>query len=263
MEELMALEQCLDFMEQDNYQNVIVEADSKLIINLAKTISCGTTPNKVSKHWRLIQVFQWIQIHLHCLHTISFNHVWRAANKLADIMANEGVICSESRVAMGWQEMPQNRIKVYYHDHVDEDRMVFWNRAMEAGSRRLGFIMIRCLFHSLVFCGMQATISLHIPGKYKHICSRWKLLQRICLSDGWPVGWSIIFHWFMYKRRRNSARIQNPSFLGGLNFPGSLLMDAIPLSGWYMDYCIPFKREAIFPNWEWALTKLHVAKGRD
>ena len=60
MEELMALEQCLDFLEQDNCQNVIIEADSELIINLVKRISCGTGPEKVSKHWRLIQVFQRI-----------------------------------------------------------------------------------------------------------------------------------------------------------------------------------------------------------
>ena len=32
MAELMAMEQCLDFMERDNRQNVIVEADSELII---------------------------------------------------------------------------------------------------------------------------------------------------------------------------------------------------------------------------------------
>jgi len=39
MAELMALEQCLDFLEQDNCQNVIVEADSELIISSIKRIS--------------------------------------------------------------------------------------------------------------------------------------------------------------------------------------------------------------------------------
>eukprot|EP00253_Pinus_taeda_P010632 PITA_10632 len=88
MAELMALEQCLDFLEQDNRQNVIIEANSELIINSVKRISCGTEPKKVSKHWRLIQVFQRIQLHLLCLRTVSFNHVRRTANKLADILAN-------------------------------------------------------------------------------------------------------------------------------------------------------------------------------
>ncbi len=57
MVELMALEQCLDFLEEDNHQNVIFEADSELIINSVKRISCGMEPEKVSKHWRLMEVF--------------------------------------------------------------------------------------------------------------------------------------------------------------------------------------------------------------
>ena len=50
MAELMAMEQCLDLMKHDNHQNVIFEDDSELIINLVKRISCGTMPEKVSKH---------------------------------------------------------------------------------------------------------------------------------------------------------------------------------------------------------------------
>jgi len=49
MEELMALEQCLEFLKQDNLHNVIVEADSKLIINSVERICWGTEPKKVSK----------------------------------------------------------------------------------------------------------------------------------------------------------------------------------------------------------------------
>lgn len=36
MSELVALEQCLDFPSQDNYCNVMIEADFELIINLVK-----------------------------------------------------------------------------------------------------------------------------------------------------------------------------------------------------------------------------------
>lgn len=52
-----------------------------------------------------------------------------------DILANHGVICIKIRVKMEWQELPQNRLKEYCHDQADEDRMVFCNRAVEAGSR--------------------------------------------------------------------------------------------------------------------------------
>jgi len=54
MAELMVMEQCLDLLKHENRQNVIVEADSELIINSVKMISWGTKPEKVSKNWRLI-----------------------------------------------------------------------------------------------------------------------------------------------------------------------------------------------------------------
>jgi len=46
----MAVEQCLDFLSQENRKNVIVEADSELIINSVKKISGGSKPEKVSKN---------------------------------------------------------------------------------------------------------------------------------------------------------------------------------------------------------------------
>lgn len=114
---------------------MIVEADSELIVNSVKRISWGTTPNKTSKNWRLIQIFQRIQLHLQILRIVSFNHMRRTTNKLADIMANQGVICTENMGTMGWQELPHNRLKANCHDQADEDNMVFQNRAMEARPR--------------------------------------------------------------------------------------------------------------------------------
>lgn len=49
MEELMALEQYLEFLKQDNLQNVIFKADSELNINSVKRNSYGTEKKKVSK----------------------------------------------------------------------------------------------------------------------------------------------------------------------------------------------------------------------
>ena len=88
MAELMALEQCLEFLKQDNCHKLMIEADSELVINAAKKLSHGTGSEKVTKHWRLIRVLQRIQIHLQGLRTLRFNHVRRKANKLADILSN-------------------------------------------------------------------------------------------------------------------------------------------------------------------------------
>jgi len=91
MAELMAMEQGLEILIKNRSSNVIIEADSEITINSVKRISCGSKPEKVSNHWRLIQVYQRIQAHLQGLGSISFNHVRRNANKLADILANQGV----------------------------------------------------------------------------------------------------------------------------------------------------------------------------
>jgi len=116
MAELMAMEQCLDFLKQGNYLNVIIEADFELIINSIKKISCGTVSKKLSKHWRLIQVSQRIQSHLQGLHIVTFNHACRKANRLVDILANQGVSGTECRVSMGWQELPQSRLNALCYD---------------------------------------------------------------------------------------------------------------------------------------------------
>lgn len=78
-------------------------------------------------------MYQRIQKHLLSLRTISFIHVRRKANKLADTLANQGVINSECRFEMKWQEMPQGRVKVLCEEQVAEDREIFkyWARVRD------------------------------------------------------------------------------------------------------------------------------------
>jgi len=116
MAKLMALEQYLEILTQNHNPNVIIEADSKITINSVKGISCGSKPEKVSNHWRLIQVYQRIQAHLQGVCTVSFNHVRRNSNKLVDILANQGVDSVECKMEKKWQEMPQNCLKVLYNE---------------------------------------------------------------------------------------------------------------------------------------------------
>jgi len=91
MAELMAMEQGLEILIKNRRSNVIIEADSEITINSVKRINCGSKPEKVSNHWRLIQVYQRIQAHLKGLGSVSFNQVRINANKLADILVNQGV----------------------------------------------------------------------------------------------------------------------------------------------------------------------------
>ena len=64
MAELMALEQCLEILRESNLHNIIIEANSELIINSVKKISYGSAPDKVSRHWQLLPVYQCIHSHL-------------------------------------------------------------------------------------------------------------------------------------------------------------------------------------------------------
>jgi len=88
MAKLVALEKFLEILRESNLHNTIIEADYELIINSVKKICYGSASEKVSRHWRLLQVYQRIQSHLQNMRTLSFTHVRRTTNKLMDILAN-------------------------------------------------------------------------------------------------------------------------------------------------------------------------------
>jgi len=66
---------------------------------------------------------------------VSFIHVRRKANKLVDLLANQGVNCTIRRVVMGWQGLSQSRLKEQCGGQADEDMLVYRNRAMEVLAR--------------------------------------------------------------------------------------------------------------------------------
>ena len=106
----MALEKFLEILVNSDSHNIIIEADSELIIRTTKKICNGTTPDKVSKHWRLSQVFHCIHSHLQTLKTISFVHVKRKANMVADRLEKEGVINKERDTRHVWELLPLGKL---------------------------------------------------------------------------------------------------------------------------------------------------------
>ena len=56
MAELMAMELCLEILLKYNIQNVIIEADSKLVLKSIKRINVGASPEKILEHLWLMQV---------------------------------------------------------------------------------------------------------------------------------------------------------------------------------------------------------------
>lgn len=103
MAELLELDQCLEILVEENLQNANIEAESEFIIRVAKKIHNGTSPDKVSKHWKLLQVFFRIHSHLQTLRMIRFIHVRRKANMLGDRLANEGVTNKDKDSQHAWE----------------------------------------------------------------------------------------------------------------------------------------------------------------
>lgn len=111
MIEFMAMETCLEILLRYNIQNVTIEVDSELVINSAKRINVGATPEKISEHWKLLQIYQRIQVHLRMFRTLALVHVHREANKMTDWLANEGVQNKNIDLCCWWEEITDGKLK--------------------------------------------------------------------------------------------------------------------------------------------------------
>ena len=61
-------------------------------------------------------------MHLQELRTLRFTHVRRKANKLAYILANQGVSCKDNAILRRWNKMVQSNLKKLCHNYVEEDK---------------------------------------------------------------------------------------------------------------------------------------------
>eukprot|EP00253_Pinus_taeda_P020461 PITA_20461 len=89
--ELEGLWRGLFMAQRERLSPLIVEGDSQLLINMAIKIQQGTEAQKVSRSWRMVTRLELLQSWLKDNKAITFNHIRREGNKLADIMANIGV----------------------------------------------------------------------------------------------------------------------------------------------------------------------------
>ena len=131
MAELMAMELCLEILLKYNIHNVIIEADSELVINSMKRINAGVAPEKISVHQQLLQVYQIIQSHLRVLRTLRLVHVGREANKVADWLANEGVRNKHIDLCYWWEEITDVNMKEECSSQALIDRHQYQNRSSD------------------------------------------------------------------------------------------------------------------------------------
>jgi len=61
--------------------------------------------------------------------------VRKKANKLADILANQGVSCKDRKILMDWLAMSPSNLKELCHNQEEEDKEVYKNKTQESNSQ--------------------------------------------------------------------------------------------------------------------------------
>jgi len=78
-------------LEQKNKIPLEVEGDSLIIIASVIIIQAGSPVAKIASSWRLLSRLEKMEERLQTPRTITFKHIRRTANKVANRMANQGV----------------------------------------------------------------------------------------------------------------------------------------------------------------------------
>jgi hypothetical protein len=74
-----------------NLTSLIIEGDSKIIIDLATKILNGRDPKKITPNWGLLSPLYNIQALFRPSLTLTPSHIQRSENKLAERLVNAGV----------------------------------------------------------------------------------------------------------------------------------------------------------------------------
>jgi len=89
--ELEGLWKGLCIAEKEIFFPLEVEGDSQILIAAATRIHSGTSAAKIASSWRLLSRLEQIEEWLRTSRSITFKHIWRSTNKVADRLANQGV----------------------------------------------------------------------------------------------------------------------------------------------------------------------------
>jgi ribonuclease HI len=115
------MEMGLHIASKQNFHHLIIEGDSKFLIQGLRKVITGMKSDRVSRHWKLQAGYENLAILSRSFSTILCVHVRRNANKLADRLANKGVTMTNRDLDMAWRDLPQgklhqNCISIEYED---------------------------------------------------------------------------------------------------------------------------------------------------
>ena len=88
--ELEGFLQGLGLVLREGWLPAMVEGDSNILIQMKKQLANGRTTEKVSSSWHLASRLETLRGLVMTQPVVSFHHVRRNANKVADMLANIG-----------------------------------------------------------------------------------------------------------------------------------------------------------------------------
>ncbi|KAH9312988.1 hypothetical protein KI387_028023, partial [Taxus chinensis] len=108
--EVVALFWGVKLVEEKGFKHLVVEGDSLYIISCVKGVSQASIS--------IVDFINKSKGKLSSFETISFQHVFREGNKLADILANMGVDAKELKVVEDLKEMDANFIDTLKRERI-------------------------------------------------------------------------------------------------------------------------------------------------
>ena len=119
--EIEGLIQGLEWVLENFHEPLIVEGDSQMVICLASKLQNGSQSSKVSSSWHLEIRIETLLFGLIQGKAVSFTHVRRNDNKMADYLANMGAGTCQPFRAQYWHMLSNMTAQSRCQDIISSD----------------------------------------------------------------------------------------------------------------------------------------------
>ena len=119
--EIEGLIQGIEWVFENFHRPIIAEGDSQLIVLLASKLQNGSQSTNFSSSWRLESRITALRLCLINENVVSFMHVRRNGNKVADNLANLGVGTCQYLTKIDWNLLPDLIACTQCQDFINRD----------------------------------------------------------------------------------------------------------------------------------------------
>ena len=100
----------LDLAQCQNWIPLVVEGDSQMVIYMAERIHNDVSYSKVLTSWSLEYRLELVEELVSRMRDLSFLHVRRVGNKVADSLANMGMKARQTCIGHAWEGLSNERL---------------------------------------------------------------------------------------------------------------------------------------------------------